>query len=179
MHHESTLEKACTSKALESRRLLAHAQGHRQTWRHTTTAAASAASGRDAVPACRTSHDMPIATMPKAIMWACIQKRLCTYVAHAFSHMKRRIHACVTCTCVAHAFSHMRRRIHACVTCTYVAHAFRHMRRRIHACVTCTYVAHAFPDECAPFPRLRKLVQAQEGVMYLKIEGLVKGQVAQ
>ena len=139
MHHESTLEKACTSKALESRRLLAHAQGHRQTWRHTTTAAASAASGRDAVPACRTSHDMPIATMPKAIMWACIQKRLCTYVAHAFSHM----------------------------------------RRRIHACVTCTYVAHAFPDECAPFPRLRKLVQAQEGVMYLKIEGLVKGQVAQ
>ena len=159
MHHESTLEKACTSKALESRRLLAHAQGHRQTWRHTTTAAASAASGRDAVPACRTSHDMPIATMPKAIMWACIQKRLCTYVAHAFSHMKRRIHACVTCT--------------------YVAHAFRHMRRRIHACVTCTYVAHAFPDECAPFPRLRKLVQAQEGVMYLKIEGLVKGQVAQ
>jgi len=110
------------------RRLLPHAQAHRQTCRQTRTSAARAATGRDAVPACRTSHDIPIATMPKAIMCACIQNLLCTY-----SGMLPRLTS-----------------------------------------------ANFLPRlNSANFIRLRKLVQAQESVIYLKVEGLVKREVAQ
>ena len=53
-------------------------RGRGKTWLATRTRVATGARARADEPACRRAHDKPMPSMPKAMMCACIQKRLCT-----------------------------------------------------------------------------------------------------